>query len=454
MAAQRPYFLASARRGRPSCPSAGMQVLQDTPGWMVFLALVGALAISSVILTMFFKLGDRPGRKWADEIGELDVDSFMRPVAALLGIPLRQGGALQLINNGDAWLAALLADLRLAQHSITFAVYIWEPGRFSDVVFEALTERARAGVQVRVLLDGLGCMRCPDEDRNRLCAAGGEIATFRPPRLGKFLRFNQRNHRRAIVIDGRIAYTGGMAVADKWLGDARTAEEWRDCMVRIEGCPVESVQSAFTELWAYVTGEILKGDAFFPAHRGEDSELWSMGVVSSPAPEEHPLGLFLFLIILAARRTLWITTPYFIPDEHILRAITQRAKAGVDVRVLLPDEHIDAKPIRRASHRYYQQLMDAGVKIYEYQGTMMHTKLIVADSSFSVIGSANLDIRSNELNQENVIGIFDDGFAAAVENTFDDDLTRAVRIDPAEWRKRSLAARGLERVFAFFNEQF
>lgn len=431
-----------------------MEILKDVPTWILVLAGIGVLAIGTVTLTMFFKFGDRPGRTWTDEVGALDPEEFMRPTAALLSVPLRQGGEIQLINNGDAWLSAFFADVATARKSITFAVYIWEPGQMSDMMFEALLDRARAGVEVRVLLDGLGCMRCPEEGVKALRAAGGRVETFRPPRFGSFMRFNQRNHRRAIVIDGVIGYTGGMAVGDKWLGDARNDKEWRDSMLRVTGCPVESIQSAFTELWAYVTGEILKDDAYFPPIHGGDTALWSMGLVSSPAPEEHPLRLFLFLVFHAARKTLWITSPYFIPDEHLLAVIKQQARDGVDVRVLLPDDHIDAKAIRRASQRYYEQLMDAGVRIFEYQGTMMHTKLIVVDDVFSVVGSANLDIRSNELNQENVIGVLEAGLAKQIGDTFKADLERAREIDPAEWKKRGIGARILERVFAFFNEQF
>jgi cardiolipin synthase len=431
-----------------------LNALREAPGWLIVLAAFGVVGICTAILTMFFKLGDRPGRTWTDSVDPIDSDGFMRPVAALLGVPLRQGGHIQLINNGDAWIATLLADIAAAQRSITFAVYIWEPGQMSDMVFEALTDRARDGVEVRVLLDGLGCIRCPREGIETLRKAGARVARFRPPRFGTLTRFNQRNHRRAIVIDGTIGFTGGMAVGDKWLGDARNDKEWRDTMVRITGAPVESVQSAFTELWAYVTGEVLKGDAFFPRLDPEASDMFTMGVVSSPAPEEHPLGLFLFLTFLAARRSLWIVTPYFIPDEHTLHVIKQRARAGVDVRVLLPDDHIDAKAIRRASQRYYEQLMDAGVKIYEFQGTMMHTKLIVVDSMFSIIGSANMDIRSNELNEENVIGVLGRQLASDIEKTCLADLERSRRIDAAEWKKRGIGARVLEHTFAFFNEQF
>ncbi|MEO5509240.1 MAG: cardiolipin synthase [Longimicrobiales bacterium] len=431
-----------------------MSFLSEYPWWILLLAGIGVLAILTAIVSLFFKLGDRPSRIWSDELAAVDSDGFLRPIAALLGAPVRRGGTLELINNGDAWVTALLADVSAARHSVTFSVYIWEPGEMSDQIFEALAERARAGVEVRVLLDGLGCMRCPEEGIKCLEEAGGRVAQFRPAHLGKLMRFHQRNHRRAIVIDGVVGYTGGIAVGDKWLGDARDPGEWRDTMVRITGCPVESVQSAFTELWAYVSGEVLTGEAFFPQYQDGDSSIRSVGLVSSPAPEEHPLGLLLFMTFLASRKRLWITTPYFVPDEHTLGVIKRQARTGVDVRLLLPNEHIDARLIRRASQRYYEQLMDAGVRIYEYQTTMMHTKHIVVDGKFSIIGSANLDIRSRELNHENVIGVLDPEFAGTLESTFEKDLEQSLQIDPVQWKQRSPGARILEYVLAFFNKQF
>jgi cardiolipin synthase len=192
------------------------------------------------------------------------------PLAAILNVPLRCGGCARLLNNGDAYFHAMLDDFRAAQHTINFMVYIWEPGRVSDQIFEALIQQARAGVQVRVLLDGFGGLLAPRADVERLRESGGKVAIFRPPQFGKLLRYHRRNHRRAIVIDGRIAYTGGAAVGDKWIGDARNAEEWRDTLTRVTGCLAQNVQSAFAEPWAYCTGEVLTGDAFFPPDLEDD----------------------------------------------------------------------------------------------------------------------------------------------------------------------------------------
>jgi cardiolipin synthase A/B len=429
----------------------------NMPWWAWFFFAFGMLAFLTAVVSLFFALGRRPQRMWTDEIADVGSPDFIEPLAALLNSPLRNGGRARLLDNGDAYFTAMYSDFADAQRSINFMAYIWEPGRVSDEMFEALIAACRRGIQVRVLLDGFGGFRCPQDDIERLREAGGRVAVFRPLRLGKLLRFHRRNHRRAIVIDGRIGYTGGAAVGDKWLGDARNPDEWRDSMVRVTGCLVENLQSAFAELWAFSTGEVLTGDSFFPDDgptSDDGGTARSIGVISSPSSEEHPLRLFFFLSFLAARERLWIASPYFVPDKHLRLVVERRARAGVDVRLLLPNEHTDAKPIRRASHSYYSELMDAGVRIFEYQPTMMHSKSLVVDGKWSVIGSANMDVRSKELNEENVIGILDGDFAHQLELSFEKDLASSKEIDRVAWRRRGVGARILERISVLFAEQY
>jgi cardiolipin synthase A/B len=434
-----------------------MNAALDAPWWVLLFFAIGLLASVTAIISLFFALGRRPQRMWTDEIGAVDSDDFMRPLAALLNVPLRSGGHAELLDNGDEYFPAMYEAFREAQRSINFMAYIWEPGRVSDEMFEVLLDACSRGVQVRVLLDGMGGMRCPSEDIERLEEAGGTVAVFRPLRFGKLLRFHRRNHRRAIVVDGRVAFTGGAAVGDKWLGNARNPDEWRDSMVRVTGCMAENLQSAFAELWAFTTGEMLMGDSFFhEQHNAGDAhaDVQSIGLISSPSNEEHPLRLFFFLSFLAARERLWIASPYFVPDKHLREVVKRRARSGVDVRVLLPNEHTDAKPIRRASHSYYQELLDGGVRIFEYQPTMMHAKNVVIDGKWAVVGSANMDVRSKELNEENVLGILETEFAQQLERSFEKDLAQAVEIDRVEWRRRGIGARAVERFCVLFAEQY
>jgi cardiolipin synthase A/B len=431
--------------------------LGSSPWWVLLFFAIGLLATLTAFTSLFFSLGRRPQRMWTDEVDPVDSAEFPRSLAVLLNAPIRTGGHAELLDNGDAYFPAMYEAFDSAQRSINFMAYIWEPGEVSDRMFEVLIAACRRGVQVRVLLDGFGGIRCPDEDQERLREAGGHIAVFRPLRFGKLLRFHRRNHRRAIVVDGRVAFTGGAAVGDKWLGDARNPDEWRDSMVRVTGCLTENLQSAFVELWAFCTGEMLTGDSYFPDDLAADDEyshVHSIGIISSPSNEEHPLRLFFFLSFLAARTRLWIASPYFVPDKHLREVVKRRARAGVDVCILLPNEHTDAKPIRWASHSYYQELLDAGVRIFEYQPTMMHSKLAVVDSAWSIVGSANMDVRSKELNEENVLGILEQDFAEQVERSLEQDFGRAREIVSAEWRKRGIGARVLERAFVLFAEQY
>ena len=260
-------------------------------------------------------------------------------------------------------------------------------------------------------------------EANRLKAAGHPVVSLAVGQPSDPAPQIVREAAAAALADGRIGYTGGAAVGDKWLGDVRNEDEWRDSMVRVTGCLAENLQSAFSELWAFSTGEVLTGDSFFPDNSDSDggryAHVRSLGIISSPSSEEHPLRLFFFLSFLTARRRLWITSPYFVPDKHLRSVVARRARAGVDVRILLPNEHTDAKPIRWASHSYYSELLDAGVKIYEYQPAMMHNKLVVVDSTWAIVGSANMDIRSKELNEENVLGILEPEFAEQVERSFE-----------------------------------
>ena len=320
-------------------------------------------------------------------------------------------------------------------------------------------------MQVRILLDGMGGLHAPDEDIERLEAAGGKVKVFRAARLGKLSRFHKRNHRRAIVIDGSVAFTGGMAVGDKWLGNADSEEHWRDSMVQVTGPLAATVQSAFVDNWAHVptttrpaarSWSAPPSSPEFPAPAAAPGESIALhtGLASSPSSENHPMRLLFLQTFSAARQKLYIANSYFVPDETIRKAVIERAKQGVDVRILLPDEKTDAKPIRQTSHRYFEELLEAGVKIYEYQPTMMHAKTVVVDGKFSVVGSSNMDVRSKELNQENVLGILDVGFARQLEETFLNDLKSAKEIQLEEWRKRGMVKKLTERVCSLFSEQY
>lgn len=449
------------------------------------LAVVGAFAIVSVAISLFSKLGRRPGTLHAEDVPRVGSADFLAALAGAVNGTVQRGGDAILLNNGDELMPALLRDVQEARRSINFMVYIWEAGEMSDRIADALARRAEDGIEVRVLLDGLGALRVPAEAIERMEKAGVKIQRFRPPRFGRLTRFHKRNHRRAIVMDGRIGYTGGAAVGDKWLGHAQSPDHWRDIMVRVTGPLASSLQSAFAELWAHCCGEMLAGRAFYPVHAhavgsvpdghfdsGADAEgdddyagdsdygddagdgPLHVSLISSPSSDEHPVRLFFNLSFLAARDRLWIVTPYFVPDRGTRKNIADRAKAGVDVRLLLPNEYTDAKPIRWAAHGFYSELLESGVRIWEYQPTMLHTKAVIVDGEWCVVGSANLDIRSKELNEENLLGILHRPLAERLEASFLQDLERSKEITLDEWKRRGVLARGLERAAAIFSEQY
>jgi cardiolipin synthase len=438
----------------------------DYPWWMKTLAGIGGVAVVGIIVTLFFSFGRRPSDIAVPYDPPVTSPDFMAGLAGVAGAPLRTGGTAKLLNNGDEFFPALYDALKAAKQSINFAVYIWEDSQPSNEIFAILTERARAGVQVRVLLDGLGGLHAPDEKIKQLEEAGGKVKMFRSARLGRLSRFHKRNHRRSIVIDGSTAFVGGMAVADKWVGHAQDPEHWRDSMTEVTGPLALTVQSAFVADWAHVpdddgekNGEILVGPAFFPEfpatvpHAGEAIAVHT-GVAAAPSSENHPIRLLFLQTFSAARQKLYIANSYFVPDETIRKAVMERARAGVDVRILLPGENTDAKPIRQTGHMFFEELMESGVKIYEYQPTMMHAKTVVVDGAFAVVGSSNMDVRSKELNQENVLGILDAGFARQVESTFLNDLKSAKQVNLEEWRKRGLLKKLTERACSLFAEQY
>jgi cardiolipin synthase len=431
--------------------------------WMLFLAFVGAFAIVSVVATLFLSFGRRAADLREDQAPAVESQEFLAAVAATANAPLLDGGTVRLLMDGDGFYPRLLEVMRGAQKSINFSVYIWEDGQVSDQILPVLAERARAGVQVRVLLDGLGAMKKPDDKFEELEKAGVRVFEFRAPRLGKLTRAHKRNHRRSIVIDGLVGFTGGMAVGDKWLGHAQSPENWRDSMVEVTGPMATSVQSAFVANWAHSTGEMLVGPSFFPppAPQVAASEAGGLqpvtrhtGIASAPSSEDHPLRLLYMQSFVSARKRLYLTTPYFIPDPALRRALVERAKAGVDVRVLSNSDHTDAKPIRSASHAYFEELLEGGVRIYEYEATMIHTKHLVVDGVWSVVGSPNMDVRSKELNQENVLGILDAGLGQEMERVFILDLTKSREIKLDEWRQRGPWKRLTERFFTLFENQY
>jgi cardiolipin synthase A/B len=414
--------------------------------------VTGVVAIGGVVGALF--LPDWPSEDFT--VGfKADPGSteFVAWSSAFLNSPIFQGGEVRLLQNGDAFYPAMLAAIRQAEDSVNFEVYIFEPDEIGRQFIEAFKERARSGVEVRLLLDGFGGMKLRKRYREELRQAGVIVTRFRPPSLRDLVRFYRRSHRRAIVIDGKIGFTGGAAISSKWKGNVTNQHEWRDSMTRVTGPMVAGIQSAFATNWVYCTGEVIAGPRFFPPLEGAPGPC-AMSVVSSPSDSLQPIRLLFWVSFINARRRLWICNSYFIPDQRLRDAVVERARAGVDVRVLVPGNHTDALPVQAAGRSYYEELLAAGVRIFEYQPAMMHAKTAVIDGAWSIVGSANLDERSMELNEENVLGIGDPDFARAIEEGMTEDLKRSREIHLEEWRKRSIFQRGFERCAKALIEQY
>ena len=328
--------------------------------------------------------------------------------------------------------------------------YIWEDGKFSDTLLAHMTRKLKTGVQVKIALDGYGSIRAPWKKLAEFERAGGKTTTFHTlmPLPWAMARDHKRNHRRAIIIDGRIGYTGGIAVADTWLGNASNAKEWRDMMFRVDGSMAAHLQAAFAEIWELGTGEILAGQQFYPAAEQDvrQRQFHYIPYVSSPSVDTFGMENLVLLSLSAAQRSILIVSPYFLPDKSIRESLCAKAKSGTQVRVLLPNAHNDSRWVRYASQHYYDELLRCGIRISEYQPTFNHTKLLVVDDGWSVIGSANMDNRSRKLNDEVVLGIADAPFAAKLAKIIAGDEARAQPITLEQWQRRSYWDRALELV--------
>jgi cardiolipin synthase len=443
----------TSRRSKaaPGSPGRFRAALAFLDSWQGVLAAMGAVALVTILVALFLPFGKGPEliRPLA-ALPTVDSPEFQRLVSAVLTAPVETGSEPEILNNGDAFLKAVLADIDGAKQSVDFMAYIWEDGKFSDTLLAHLTRKARTGVQVRIALDGYGSIHAPWRKFDDFERAGGKTTTFHTlmPLPWAMTRDHKRNHRRAIVIDGRTAYTGGIAVADSWLGNARNPNEWRDMMFRVDGSMAAHLQAAFAEIWELGTGEILTGEKFYPPITGDEGkrQLRYIPFVSSPSVDTFGMENLFLLSFSAARKSILLVTPYFLPDKSLRAVLCIKAQSGTDVRVLVPNAYNDSHWVRYASRHYYDELLRCGVRISEYRPTFIHTKLLVVDGSWSVIGSANMDNRSRKLNDEVVLGIEDGAFAGKLAKIVSADESRAQPITLAQWGQRSLWDRAMEWI--------
>jgi cardiolipin synthase A/B len=367
---------------------------------------------------------------------------FVPTVEGVTGAPVTAGNSVEVLLNGDEIFPAQLAAIRRARKTITYAQYFYEDGPIAKEIATALAGRCREGLAVHVLLDGFGTLNMPAEYRESMQDAGCRVATFRPLTNFIFGRTNNRNHRRILVVDGRTGFTGGSGVSWRWMGDGRTDEHWRDTDARVEGPAVQYLQSAFVESGREATNEMLGGEDYFPQlpARGDGRV---QVVRSSPAGGSAAMYRMFLLALSSATRYIYVTNPYFVPDERMTQALVDAAGRRVEVVVLLPGK-IDNNIVRQASRRELGRLLQAGIAVHEYRAALLHSKTIVIDGLWATIGSTNFDNRSLALNEELNLGIYSRDVATRLERIFADDLAHSRKLSYEDWKHRGIRSRILE----------
>jgi cardiolipin synthase len=375
-----------------------------------------------------------------------------RYIAALLGVDLRAGNVYDVLANGDQFFPAMLEAIDHAKRRVSFETYIYDTGAIADRFTAAFEKAARRGVKVRMVVDSVGASSMDDSHVQRLRAAGCELARFNTPRWHSLEEINYRTHRKLLVVDGEVGFTGGAGVSQHWIGNAGNKDEWRDTQVRIRGPIVRLMEAAFYENFIEAAGEGTPELDDVPADSGEAGA--SLLVRSSPTGGGNDLKRLYLLAIASARRTLDITSPYFVTDESTRWSLEDAVKRGVKIRILVEGDITDAMPVKYASRVHYQQFLQSGIEIHEYQPTMMHTKALVVDGIWSMFGSANFDNRSLELNDELNVAVTNRELAARFLADMEQDLRVSKRITLEEWRRRGRLMKVRERFWAAFGEVF
>jgi cardiolipin synthase A/B len=404
------------------------------------LALIGILSVThDTPVRNVIAEGDKDGPPAiADSL-------FSRSIELYTGTHIDPGNSVQILLNGDGTYPQLWKDLASAQRTITVQMYYSQPGAVADTMAKYLIEKARQKVRVLLLLDAFGSQPLKKEWLQRVKAAGVEVVWLRPLRWYSLQKAAQRSHVRVVVVDGRIGYTGGFGLADYWLGDGHHEDQWRETNVRFEGPTVAALQATFAAGWAEATGELLTGDMFFPKSAFAEVGNMKAGLMHSvPSMGSTPAERFLALSIAGARKSIYISNSYFVPGESFMQLLLAAQRRGVDVRVITVSKKTDVKTTWYAGRTYYEKLLEGGVKIYEYQPTMMHAKSMVVDGIWSYVGSMNFDNRSLSFNDESLLVALDPAVGAQMNSIFLDDIKSSQEMKLDEFRKRPLSNKILE----------
>ncbi|NNF43649.1 MAG: cardiolipin synthase B [Phycisphaerales bacterium] len=380
--------------------------------------------------------------------------AFERTLTGVLGSVPVGGNSIEVLQNGDEIFPAMLQAIRSAERSVNFETYVFGDGEIARTFTDALSERARAGVDVNVIVDAFGGMPMPSSFRTSMESAGARFCLFEEPSVfvpDPIAEANCRTHRKLLIVDGRVAFLGGVGIGDAWRGDARDPSEWRDVHFRVEGNVVALLQAAFCENWMEAAGEVLHGEVHYPA-LSDRGDARAIAVYSSPEGKSGDVQKMFLLAIAGAQKSIRIATPYFVPDELTLDHLCRARERGVTIDIIVAGPHTDTPVSRHASRHLWGDLLATGVSIYEYLPTMYHCKYMIVDGAWTSIGSANFDNRSFKLNDEANLVVLDADFATQLERTFDADCGRARRVTLAEWKQRPWPVRFKESAAALLRE--
>ncbi|MEA2332134.1 MAG: cardiolipin synthase [Thermoleophilaceae bacterium] len=390
----------------------------------------------------------REGGHGYELCGEVDVaePTFLRAAEALTGAPVSYGNDADLLINGDQIFPAYIDAIRTAEETVNLLTYAYWRGDIATEVAEALCERASAGVECNVVIDAVGGAQMNRKLVERMRAAGVNFCWFRPPKPYAIRRLENRTHRKLLIVDGKVGFTGGVGIAEEWTGNAQDPGHWRDSHVRVRGPVVRGLQGAFAENWLEGTGNVLAGDRYLPELDAVDNGGPMQVMRSSATVGDTNAEALLYLAVAAAKRSIELTSAYFVPRPAFTRALVEAAERGVDMRILVPGSHIDKRFVRTAGRAAYDELLEAGIRLYEYCPTMLHAKSLVVDASWSCVGSVNFDNRSFQLHDEVALCVQSERFAGELHEVFEKDLEVSEPIDPEHWRRRGRVQRARESV--------
>jgi cardiolipin synthase len=408
--------------------------------------------VSLMVLALLFEPPEHSPTFGLDHTFSIESEEFLCTISGATDTPFSLGNRIDILNNGDEFYPRMLADVHEARQSITLEAYIYWSGDVGLQFANAFAEKARGGLAVKLLLDAVGSSTISDEILDLLAGAGCQIAWYHPIHWYTLRRVNKRTHRKSLIIDGRVGYTGGAGIADHWLGCAEGPEHWRDVQVRIEGPAVASLQSGFSQNWLETTNELVTGFEYYPAPE-EPGTLPVQSILSSPETGASSVRLLYYLSIVCAQRSVYIANPYFVPDEAAIDTLVDARKRGVDVKIIVSGKYNDNPLAYYNSSATYGELLEAGVEIYAYNRTMLYHKIMIVDGIWSTIGTTNFDNRSFALNEENNVNVYDRAFAAELTEDFMADLRNSDRIELESWRQRGLRVKAFEFVMTLLKEQ-